>query len=134
MASKASLLNFLLIAIDDLLQCSDLQLPRKVVLCLSTIEVGQLAKGGQLVVVNIGPVLLGEQIGLGPELAGFRQNDRPLPIVVETFLENASTESVRLTSLDLSDGKTKHLVSNPRLPGGLREPCRFEDASAHDFM
>jgi len=78
----------------------------KIGLCLAPIKFGKLPEGQKLVIIDIGPVLLGEQISEHPELAGSCQNDRTMHVVVKPLLEAAAAEIISLSDGYLPDWRT----------------------------
>src|SRR5690606_13744975 len=74
-ASKASLLNLRLVAMVNLQQCTGLDFRFQISFPLEAVEVREFPERQKLVVIDICPILLGEEIGEYPELSGLRQND-----------------------------------------------------------
>jgi len=69
--------------------------------CQQHVCLCQIAKCGQLIVVDVRSVLLCEQIFKNPEGLGSRENQRAILVLSQPFLVDARTEIVCLSALYL---------------------------------
>ena len=93
-----------------------------------------LGHEGAGIVVDVGPVLLGEQIFIDPKRAGPGQDDRAVPVVVQALLEHATTQIVRLSLRHLRDCLAQDGVTDARLACRLGKPSRLECSFLHAVM
>ena len=56
-----------------------------------------------------------------------RQNDAAIEVPTHTLLVHTIPEIITLAGSYLSNRCTQLVVTDLRLPGRFREPCRFED-------
>jgi hypothetical protein len=61
--------------------------------------------------------------------SGLCQDDRAIPIFVEALFEDAAAKVINLSLPHLHDRLAQFVVPDARLPRGLGEPTRFEDAA-----
>jgi hypothetical protein len=127
-ASKASLLNFRFLVMTYLHQFFQVNLLRDIHVRFPGIETCQGTETNQLFVINIGSILLGEEINKHPISAAFRQDDGTVQIPAQALLVHATAEVIGLTQHDLPDGRTKLLGRDQRLPCRFGKPSCFENA------
>jgi hypothetical protein len=92
------------------------------------IETCQLTETHQLFVINIGSILLGEEIDKHSISAAFRQDDGTVQIPAQALLVDATAEVIGLAQHDLPDGRTKLLSRDQSLSCRFGKPSRFENA------
>src|SRR5574337_1687478 len=128
MASKASLLNFVLLVMTYLLQVAiakrDLHFRR----CLAPISIGQLPERGQFIRCDVGPILLRKEVGVDPVSAALGKNDRAVHVVIQSLLEHTTAQIIGLLQHDLLNRSAQRMIINPSLPGRLGEPGCLENS------
>jgi hypothetical protein len=92
------------------------------------------AKVLQFIIVDISPVLLGEEIGINSISSALRENDAPVHVLVQTFLEDATAEIVSLAIHDLADRVTKLAVRNASLARRFGEPGCLERPDGYNLV
>jgi hypothetical protein len=80
----------------------------------------------QLVILDIGPILLREQLRVYPKSATFRQDDASVQVLVQALLENPAAQIVSLALHDLAKRLAQFVVRNARAAGRLGEPGGLE--------
>jgi hypothetical protein len=131
-ALEASLLNLFFVAMANFHQilfleelCDLLFRQRGIALCKD-------AKVLQLIIIDIRPILLCEQIFVNPVSTAFCENDAPMPVFVQAFLEDPSAQIVGLALHHFLNGLTKLIISDASFSRGFGEPGGFE--SPHCFF
>ncbi len=98
------------------------------------VQHGKLLERGQFGIIDVGAIFLGEEIGEYPEATPFGDNDGPMHIPVQSFLEDPASQIVRLSTQYVAHGRTKFRFWYPFFFRRLGEPRGLEDSLAmHPF-
>jgi hypothetical protein len=88
--------------------------------------VRQLFEISKLIAIDVGPILLGEQIRKNPMPTTLREHDRTVHVLVQPLLEHTTAIVVSLALHDLANRRNQRRITDARLPRRLAELGRLE--------
>ena len=88
----------------------------------------------KLIAIDVGPILLGEQIRKDPIPTTLREHDRAVHVLVQPLLEHSTAQVVSLTLHDLANCRNQRRITDARLPRRLAEPGRLESSRQRFFQ